>query len=199
MSLFVSEQSTGKTYPPAPTGVHRAACVHVIDLGMQMNIYKNEPQRQVKINFELVDEKKEDGSNFVIGKFYTLSLHKEANLRKDLDVWRGRPFTAEELKKFDLGKILGAPCQLSIIQYENKNGDTKAKISGIMPLSKGMEKPKPTNDLLIYNTDEPDPAVFAKLDDYHQGLISNSGTQQPVQAEPVTQEPQEQFDEEIAF
>ena len=59
----------------------------------------------------------------VLSKQYTCSLSDTASLRKDLDSWRGRRFTDEELKGFDLRNIVGVPCQLSITN-EERNGKT---------------------------------------------------------------------------
>ena len=67
-----------------------------------------------------------------------LSLSEKANLRKDLESWRGKAFTAEELKGFDIEKLIGVNAMASIIH--NQSGDrTYANISSISKLMKGLQ------------------------------------------------------------
>lgn len=71
---------------------------------------------------------------------YTLSLNSKAKLRQHLEAWRGRKFSGEELKGFDLEKLLGANCQLQIVHSLSDNGRTYANVQAIVPLGKGMNK-----------------------------------------------------------
>jgi hypothetical protein len=72
-----------------------------------------------------------------VSKFYTLSLNEKANLRKDLESWRGKAFSDAEIENgFDIEKLIGANCYLNIAQ----NDKGKSVISAINPLPKGMEK-----------------------------------------------------------
>jgi hypothetical protein len=62
---------------------------------------------KIVLLFELCNETIErDGKTapISINKEYTLSLGKKSVLRKHLETWRGRPFTDEELKGFEVGK-----------------------------------------------------------------------------------------------
>ena len=61
-------------------------------------------------------------------------MSEKANLRKDLEGWRGKSFTESELEGFDLEKLIGSNCMLNIVY--NKKG--KAKISGISKLMAGL-------------------------------------------------------------
>ncbi len=58
-------------------------------------------------------------------------------MRKDLESWRGRKFTQQELQGFDVETIIGVPCLLNIIQ-EDKGGETYANVASIMRLPKGL-------------------------------------------------------------
>ena len=42
-----------------------------------------------------------------INKSYTVSLHDKASLRKDLAAWRGKDFSDEEAKGFDVQYLEG--------------------------------------------------------------------------------------------
>jgi hypothetical protein len=66
--------------------------------------------------------KMKDGRPFAMFKNYTLSWSDKATLRIDLQAWRGRPFTAEEMRRFDLKTILGAWCMLNVIEKPGTDG-----------------------------------------------------------------------------
>ena len=69
---------------------------------------------------------------------YTLSLHENAALRRDLQSWRGRAFTETELAGFDLKTVLGVPCMITLVH----SPDGKyANIQAVAGLPKGMEAP----------------------------------------------------------
>ena len=126
----------GSSFVPCPAGLHQAVACDIIDLG---NV---ESQFGVKHKVTLVfqvNEPMDDGRPFLVQRRYTLSLDQKASLRKDLESWRGRPFTADELKGFDLEKLLGVNCQLNI-QHTDRDGSTYANITAIVPLSRGMAK-----------------------------------------------------------
>lgn len=127
-----------------PVGMHQAVCAMVCDIGTHKGEYKGKPtmRHQAVVIWELNEHKtlgQFAGERFQTAKFYTLSLDEKANLRKDLESWRGVPFTQDELKGFDLEKLIGANCFLNFIHEEGK-----AKIKAITPLAKGMERIKPT-------------------------------------------------------
>jgi len=88
-----------------------------------------------------------------IGKTYTLSLHENARLRGDLESWRGRPFTEEERKGFDINKLASAPAMVNVT-HEDKNGKTYANVTAVTPLPKGMERPAVSDTTIIYDDDE---------------------------------------------
>ena len=81
----------------------------------------------------------------------------KASLRKDLESWRGQPFTKEELKGFDLKNILGASCQLQVV-HNVSDGKTYANIAAVMGLPKGVKGGEPENDLHFFSfEDEQEP------------------------------------------
>jgi hypothetical protein len=88
-----------------------------------------------------------------ISKRYTLSLNEKASLRKDLQSWRGRPFTSAELAGFDVSKLIGANCLLSVL-HQDRAGATYANISSISALPKSMKSVAPENPSLYFNVVE---------------------------------------------
>lgn len=142
-----------------PTGAHVARCFRIIDLGTHERKYQNESkgfQRKVWINWELPNETVEvDGKQLpaAIGKEFGLSLHEKSALYKFLVSWRGRAFTAEELKGFDLTKLLGAPCLLNVV-HETKEQKTYANLASVSPVPKGMQVPAQVNPSFAYSIDD---------------------------------------------
>ena len=149
MSLIAKETGgSASSFDPVAAGMHAARCVGVIDLGTQESYDKAfQPKRQVLLTWEIPGERidiEEDGKTVSKPRFisnsYTLSLGGMANLRKMLDGWRGRAFTAQELAGWDLFNILGAPCLLNVTHKTSKDGTkTYANVTSVNPLPKGMD------------------------------------------------------------
>lgn len=162
MPIMLSDNGGGGDFKPAPDGNHAAVCTQVIDLGVQQTSFGD--KRQVRLSWE-IDEKREDGKRFAVSRNYTMSLNQKAALRKDIEAWRGKPFTKEELDGFDLEKLLGAPALVNVVHNE-KDGNTYANVSGISRLPKGMLTVAPEADLLCFSCDAPDTAVLEKLPEW---------------------------------
>lgn len=206
MSLMASDTG-GSNYTPPPEGTHIALCNQVVDLGLQRTTYLGEDKitHQVYIRWELPNERFEwekDGEKLegpmVIGKTYTLSLSNKANLYKDLTSWRGRTFTDEELKGFDLFTILGKPCQVTITHWESggRSGGAVASVAGI---PKGMEGPTTSEiGLIKYSADEPE--AFETLSKWMQEKIMDQVVDEAGEPpEPEKGDPGADLDDEIPF
>jgi len=168
MSL-IAKQGGGKSSAPIEAGTHPAVCVAIIDIGEQFNEKYGKRQRKVIIQWEITDETiTVDGKevNRTMSQTYTMSLSERSTLYRDLIAWRGKPFTDEELAGFDLNKILGVPCLLTVTHIE-KNGNTYANIAGIAKAMKGMVI-KPTLPLFKFDLDD-DP--LDKLDDMPAWIV----------------------------
>lgn len=138
MAIVAKASGDGQTFTPAPAGVHQAVCVDVVDLGMLDVTWQGVKKTQHKVNVAWqIAEDRDDGKPYLVFKRYTLSLSEKANLRKDLESWRGRKFTDDERKGFDVERLIGVNCLLNVTH--NHVGDkTYANIVSIMPLAKGM-------------------------------------------------------------
>lgn len=129
-----------KSFIPAPAGVHQAVCVDVIDKGILEVTYAGKTKKRHKITLAWqIDELRDDGKRFLVYKRYTCSLNEKATLRKDLESWRGRPFTREEEMGFDVEAVLGVNGLVNI-QHNTKESTTYANVVAVMPLAKGMTK-----------------------------------------------------------
>jgi hypothetical protein len=126
----------GGNFTPAPEGLWPAVCVDVVDMGILKQSY-NGTEKQVhkcRLVWE-ISEKMADGRRFIVGKRYTVSLHEKSGLHKDLKSWRGKAFTADELKGFDVEKVIGVPCRL-LITHDEKDGTTYGNVTQIMKADK---------------------------------------------------------------
>lgn len=196
----------GGDFSPAPTGLHRAVCISYVDVGHQESEFNGETkiQNKVMITWELPDEMIEiDGEQkpFIVNKFYTKSLHEKATLRHDLVAWRGREFTPHELDGFDLDNILGKPCQVNIV-HDTKNGKTRAKVTAVLPLSKGMLKPQPSILPWRYDITEDWMKFPEQLSDGMKNLIMKSkevqeGSDEKIPEDTTDYSPQD--DDDIPF
>jgi hypothetical protein len=129
--------SEGGDRPKAPPGLHPAVCCDVVDVGMRVNRF-GKRQHKVYIVWQLDVVDPDTGARYEAIRNYTLSLW-QSNLAKDLQSWRGKPFTAEEKKGFDLERLLGANCQLQIMHQE-RNGTVYANVESVVPPAKGAPK-----------------------------------------------------------
>jgi len=137
--MAIIAKAGGGNFIPAPAGTHSSVCVDVVDLGiLEVNFGKeHKKQHKIRVVWQ-IEEVMGDNKPYIVQKRYTLSLHEKASLRKDLESWRGRAFTPEELEGFDVETVIGAPCLLNVI-HAVKDGSTYANITSIMRLPKSMQ------------------------------------------------------------
>lgn len=156
----IAKDTGGGDFKKVPQGTHMAVCNMVINLGQQPTSYQGQDtglKGQVYIRWEVPSERVEyelDGKKIegpmTIGKTYTLSLSEKANLRHDLEGWRNKAFSDDELKGFDVDVVLGTCCQIIVTHKESNNG-VYAKITGVAGWPKGIDRIKAENDVLAYS------------------------------------------------
>ena len=170
---FTASDSGGGNFKRVPAGVHIGRCYSLIDLGTQLTSgqFGEKLQHKIRVGWELFGEDEEgkplvvevDGHDMpmVISKSYTVSLHEKANLRKELAQWRGRDFTDEEAKGFDISKLIGAYCMVNVTTSET-NGKTYSNVAGLTPIPSALKNAKPdgVHDLVKFDLDAPDMNVF---------------------------------------
>lgn len=167
----MAKDTGGGDFQQAPTGTHLAICVQIVDIGTHHSEYQGKPntRNQIIVRWELPNELMDDGQPFIVSRFYTNSLSEKANLRADLETWRGKQFSEEELNGFDLMNILGKPCMVSIVDAKGKS-----QVGGVMAIPKGTPTPKSHNDASAFWIDEWDDDAFAALPKGFQRLIMES-------------------------
>lgn len=182
---FVVSDSGGGDFKQTPAGVHIGRCFKIVDLGTQEESYEGEAKLlpKVALYWELHGEDEEGnplvidtGEPMIIWKEYTKSLGKKASLRADLESWRGKPFTDEELRGFDVSKLINAYCLVNVTHKVSGQGKTYAKVSSLTPLPAALRnaKPAPVLDNVVFDLDDFRQGVF---DTFHEKLkekINNS-------------------------
>lgn len=177
MATYASDTG-GASFDPVPEGPHPAICDMFVDLGLQETTgkYAGKVQHKVYFRWQIPSLRlsyEKDGQQYEgpmsIGAKFTLSLHEKAALRKFLQGWRGRAFTAEELKKFDVTTVVGKPCIISVSHTPKDGGGVYANVDSAMKLMAGMEAPKLEGEVLIYDADNVD--SFDKLRPWLQDII----------------------------
>jgi len=181
MSLTIKEEK--KEYKLIPEGLYEAKCISVVDLGEQETEYQGvtKYKNQVLLEWEIpeiVIEYEKDGEkkkfNQIVRKTYTANLGEKSNLRKDLNSWRGKAFTEEELKAFNLKNILGKDCNIQII-HETKN-DKTWNIINVLPVGKTHTPIAVENELKSFDFDVDDLKKIADFPEWLQEKITNSMT-----------------------
>lgn len=145
-----------------PAGNHVARCYSMIHIGTIDEPYMGQlkSMNKVRITWELPGELRvfnEDKGEqpMVISQEFTLSMHEKSNLRRMLESWRGKGFTDDEAECFDITKLLGVPCMLSVIHKVSQSGNEYATISSVAAMPKGVVCPPQINDMFEWNYDDP--------------------------------------------
>jgi hypothetical protein len=148
-----------KTFTPVPAGSHIARAIHCIALGTQPGRGEFLAALKLLLAWEIPDEiivrsDTKEEKPMIISKEYTQSLGKKANLRRDLEGWRGKEFSTEELSGFAVENVLDKPCMLNVIHKTSSSGNVYAVITGISALPKGVTCKPRIHDLLHYEIEQ---------------------------------------------
>lgn len=165
-----------------PAGNYVARCYQMLEIGTVQEVIMGVAKslRKVRIGWELPEETREFSPGkgeqpFVISQEFTLSLNEKANLRKMLASWRGKDFTEEEAKSFDISKLIGVPCMLNVIHKPSKDGTkTYENIGSISPVPKSMKCPAQINKTIRLEYDSFDIDTFEALPDFIKDKMKGS-------------------------
>lgn len=184
MSL-IAKDNGGGDFKLTPAGVHIGRCFRIVDLGTQEEEYQGEQKLlpKVAIYWELHGEDEDgkplmtdNGDPLFIWQEFTNSLGKKAKLRSALESWRGKPFTEDELKGFDVSKLLNAYCMVNVTHKTSTNGKTYAVVTSLTPLPTALRhsKPGPILPSAVYDIDNHNEALFQTFHEKLREKINNS-------------------------
>jgi len=149
MGLTISSSGTGDR-ETLPVGQYSAVCYKIVDVGTRMETFQqDDPKKRtsVCIYWEVLNPKMADGRPFSIMKQYTSSLNENATLHKDLKSWRGKSFTEEELRGFEIQNILSVSAQLEVAHTEGGN----AKVVSVFKPDGGAKKTPTVNAAQVFD------------------------------------------------
>lgn len=204
--VAINATAKGGGSAPIEPGSYAARCYAMAHIGTIKDTFQGKPitSNKVRIFWELPDELIEiDGEEKPrhISKEYTLSLSNKANLKKDLEAWRGKQFTEAELEKFDITGVVGVECMLSIVNKKSEsNGNIYANIASVSKPPKGMKVGKLHEEtetfVFAYSLDEEDlKKAFLSLPEFVQDTIVTSAEWKELKIERPTKD---EIDEETA-
>lgn len=165
---FIVESTGNREFKMVPPGSHLARLYRIVDLGTQPTEWQGQQKflRKIMLSWEVHSEDEagdplitDEGAPLALFKNYTLSWSENSNLRKDLQAWRGKPWTDAEANRFDLKNILGQFCMLNVIHRPGQNGKIYANVSGIAPVPAAIKKnglPEGINEIQMFRLAEPD-------------------------------------------
>jgi hypothetical protein len=183
--IVTGSNTERRQFQIAPAGTHLARLYRIIDLGTQMREYEGKVtmNRKGKFFFELHGEDAEgkplltlDGKPLIQSREYTISLNEKANLRRDLEAWRGKSFSEEELKGFQLKTLLGHFCMVNI-SHRQKGDMTYADLKGISSVPAIYKKaglPEGVNSTMLFYLNAFDAAMFESLSENIKEVIKKS-------------------------
>lgn len=180
--MAINATNNGVQRELIPAGNYVARCYEMIHVGTVEELIQGEKKmlNKVRIGWELPTELKvfdtEKGEQpFVISKEFTLSMNEKANLRKALASWRGKDFSEDEAKCFDITKLIGAPCMLNIIHKPSKDGTkTYQEVGSVSPMPKGLQCPEQIHKPFILDYDNFDFVAFEFLPEFIKTKIKSS-------------------------
>ncbi len=172
MGLIAKETGGGERVL-CPPGTYPARCVQVVDLGTQHSEKFNNKRHEVRLTWELPTQRhvfNEDKGEepFLLSRRFTLSLNRKSSLFGFLMAWRGRAFTDEELRGFDVSCLLGAPCLLTVVHSDNGE---YANVQAAAKLPKGMDCPEPITPKICYDISQGKDDAYNSFPDFLKDLI----------------------------
>ena len=112
MSLTITDKGGNEDFSKLEKGMYEGALYSIVDIGSKDYQFGNEdPKKQHKVVLSFEVTKAIDPED---NKVYTMSLHEKAALRLDIESWRGKSLSDEELAGFDLLGLLGHTVKIEI-------------------------------------------------------------------------------------
>jgi len=143
MSLIL--KSSGDFENPEE-GTYVAVCSDVIDLGRQVDLYKENynVRHKVRISF-LIEATMSDGRNFQVSTYpITFTSSTKGKLRPLLQGWRGADLTDKEMDAFDVEGMIGEPASIVVGTKIGKDGRKWSNIISVSPVDKRLADAVPT-------------------------------------------------------
>lgn len=186
--MITATNEGGTNFAPMEQGTYLARCYSMVHIGTVLEEYQGQKklQNKVRISWEFPTELKEfkqgEGEKpYVLSKEFTLSLHEKSTLRSFLKSWRGKDFTEDEAKAFDISKLIGVACTASVVHVE-KEGKKYAQIANVSTVMKGATVPAQINQSFELNYDNFDLEKFKSLPEFIRKKMESSAEFKKIEA-----------------
>jgi len=137
---MVMPKPKGGDFERPPTGMQRAVCVQVFDIGLHPGYQGVGFKPNLIMLFELEAKMAEGdfaGKRFLVSRQYTQSLHEKATFRKHLESWRAKTFDEDAVAAFcappGTDVLHGKQATLNLMETESGF----VKIDSILPPMEG--------------------------------------------------------------
>ena len=158
-----------------PAGTYVGRCCRLVDMGTQLSTYQGteRSRRVLSLSFEILDDevRRSDGEPFLLSRRFTFSFHEKAGLRQLMETWLQRPMTNS--RQFDTDEVIGR-YGLVTVNHTTRNDATYANVATVVPLPRGMAKPGPVSEALVYGVSVSSDDVLARLPEKMQEAIKSS-------------------------
>lgn len=142
MADNVTAQNVDKPFPIHDEGQFAAVCVDIVDLGEKVDQYQGKPPKLAH-KAALVFRTNSPGEVSEIHAEMTVSMGEKSNMRKFLEAWRGKSYSAEQAAAgVPLNKLVGHPGLVSVEHKKSAKDRTYAKMQSIAPLPAGLAAPQ---------------------------------------------------------
>ena len=164
----------------APAGSHPARCYAIIDMGTHTEdgAFGITTNRKIRFSWELPDElhvfeESKGPQPFAVHRMVNFILGPRSNFQKMLESWRGKPFNEQELDNFEIKKVLGATCMVTVVHVV-RGAQSYANVDSVVPLPgkwKAIMTP-PVNSPIYYEIEMGQNATFKSLPEWLRMQIS---------------------------
>lgn len=142
MSDTITARGSESKFKPHPEGQYVGQCVDTIDLGEKVQDFPGTVPylaHTCALVFRTGERNEETGDFIDIAREFTVTMGEKANLRKFLEQWRGKPYTAEQIKAgVPLDKLTGNHALLTVAHRTSGKGRVYANIAACVGVPKQM-------------------------------------------------------------
>lgn len=164
-----------KTFELPPEGMFDAVCSGIVSVGWQRGEYQGTANKKniIFLYFEL-SECDSEGNPFVMFAKFNNTTSSQGKFAPFYEKWTKVPYTAES----DPSELVGMQARVLITHNKNADG-TKTYANIDTALDNAAGKMMPSN-IIVYDPEEHNQAVYESLPKFMQDMIQNRMTQEEV-------------------
>ena len=172
MMSFNPQQTQTKQfdYQLIEEGTYPARLARITELGVQSDMYAPDGKPRVVFSFTLPTLSVDVDGEAKQQMINTFPMNKSNNPDATVMKW-AKALNSNATSWED---IIGKPCMVQVDNYKNKEGELRHKISNVIKPMAGIEIAEPDCDSYVFDFDDPDMEVWAKLSEFRQNQIKQA-------------------------